>query len=95
MDEVSVSIICSTYNHEKYIQKCLDGFIVQKTNFNFEVLVHDDASTDGTVKIIQAYQTKYPDVIRLFGEEENQYSKGEYHINKSIFPYVRGKYVAF
>lgn len=95
MEEVLVSIICITYNHEKYIQKCLDGFIAQKTNFKFEVLVHDDASTDGTVKIIQSYQTKYPDVIKLFCEEENQYSKGKYQIDKSLFPHVRGKYVAY
>lgn len=95
MDEVLVSIICITYNQEKYIRKCLDGFLMQKTNFKYEILVHDDASSDSTAKIIQSYQAKYPDVIKLFCEKENQYSKGKYHIDKVLFPYVRGKYVAY
>ena len=41
-----VSICCITFNHEPYIRKCLDGFLMQKTNFDFEILIHDDASTD-------------------------------------------------
>ena len=52
-DEIIISICCLAYNHENYIRKCLNGFIMQKTNFKYEVLVHDDASTDNTVQIIK------------------------------------------
>ena len=57
-DEIKVSIICNTFNHEPFIQDALEGFVTQKTNFSYEVLVHDDASTDGTAAIIQAYAQK-------------------------------------
>ena len=48
-----VSVFCLAYNHEPFIRKTLDGFVMQKTTFPFEVLVHDDASTDGTAEIIR------------------------------------------
>ena len=51
-EEIMVSVSCMVYNHEKYIGQCLEGFIRQKTNFKFEVLVHDDASTDHSADII-------------------------------------------
>ena len=50
--DILVSISCITYNHAPYIKQCLDGFLMQRTNFAFEVLVHDDCSTDGTTEII-------------------------------------------
>ena len=56
MDKVKVSIFCATYNHEKYIEYALKGFVNQKTNFKYEVIVHDDSSTDNTVKIIEKYR---------------------------------------
>ena len=59
-----VSISCITFNHAPYIRQCLDGFLMQKTNFHYEVLIHDDASTDGTTEIIQEYASKYPDIIK-------------------------------
>lgn len=65
-NETMVSILCTAYNHEKYIKQCLDGFIMQKTNFKFEVIVHDDASTDNTANIIREYENKYPDIISRF-----------------------------
>ena len=52
-NEILVSISCITYNHAPYIRQCLDGFLMQKTDFAFEVLIHDDASTDGTAKIMK------------------------------------------
>ena len=64
------------YNHEPYLRQCLDGFVMQKTNFKFEVQVHDDASTDKSADIILEYANKYPDLIKPFIEDENQYSKG-------------------
>ena len=62
--EVLVSISCITYNHAQYIRQCLDGFLMQQTNFAFEVLIHDDCSTDGTTEIIKEYELMYPDIIK-------------------------------
>ena len=91
---VLVQIICSTYNQEKYIGKCLDGFIMQKTNFKFEVLVCDDASTDKTADIIKEYQNKYPEIIKPIFNKENQYSKGVSNWMTYLFPACNSKYVA-
>lgn len=95
MEEVLVSVICNTYNHEAYIRQCLDGFLAQKTSFPFEVLVHDDASTDHTADIIREYEAKYPDFILPIYQTENQYSKGVPISIAIQFPRSRGKYVAF
>lgn len=72
---ILVSIHCLVYNHEPYIRQCLEGFIIQKTDFRFEAIVHDDASTDDSVAIIHEYAEKYPDIIKPIYEIENQYSK--------------------
>ena len=53
-----VSVCCLTYNHEKYIRDALEGFVSQKTNFAYEVWIHDDASTDKTASIIKEYEIK-------------------------------------
>lgn len=70
-----VAINCITYNHEAYIRECIEGFLMQKTNFPFVVILHDDASTDGTTAIIREYAEKYPDIIKPIFETENQWSK--------------------
>ena len=93
-DKIMVSICCFAYNHEPYIRKCLDGFIMQKTNFEFEVLIHDDASTDNTTNIIKEYEEKYPDIIKPIYQTENQYSKGVSISRKFLNPLVKGKYIA-
>ena len=62
-DSIMVTVRCLAFNHAKYIRQCLNGFIMQKTNFDFEVVVHDDASSDVTAEIIKEYADKYP---RLF-----------------------------
>ena len=89
-----VSICCITYNHEPYIRQCLDGFMMQKTNFSFEVLIHDDASTDKTQDIIREYEAKYPDIIKPIYQKENQYSKGISVTKTFNYPRVKGKYIA-
>ena len=66
-----VSVLCATYNHEDYLRQTLDGFLSQKTDFPFEVLVCDDASTDSTADILREYAEKYPDIIRPFYQKEN------------------------
>lgn len=92
--QVVVSIQCLAYNHEKYIRQCLDGFIRQKTDFRFEAIVHDDASTDGTARIIKEYADKYPDIIKPIFETENQYSKRDGGLQRIMDHATRGKYVA-
>lgn len=89
-----VSIVCITYNHEPFIRQCLDGFMMQKTNFKFEVLINDDASTDKTADIIREYETKYPDIIKSIYQTENQYSKGNHPWFDILFPITKGKYIA-
>lgn len=89
-----VSISTITFNHAPYIRKCLDGFLIQKTNFGFEVLIHDDASTDGTEEIIREYEAKYPDIIKPLYEEENQWVKGRRGSAVFNFPRAKGKYIA-
>ena len=91
-----VSILCTAYNHEQYIRSALEGFVSQKTSFAFEVLINDDASTDGTAAIIREFAEKYPEIIRPFYQAENQFSKGIGYIYENIFfPHARGKYFAF
>lgn len=91
---VVVSVKCATYNHAPYIRQCLDGFVMQKTNFRFEAIVHDDASTDGTTEIVREYAYKYPDIIKPMYEEENQYSRNLTAMNDAINKKLVGKYIA-
>ena len=93
-NQLKVSVCCLAYNHASYIRQCLDGFLMQKTNFPIEILIHDDASTDGTQDIIREYEAKYPDIIKPIYQKENQYSKG---ISISLtynWSRAKGKYVA-
>ncbi len=94
MNKPLVSICCITFNQKAYIKDCIDGFLMQKTNFNFEILIHDDASTDGTQEIISEYELKYPNLIKAILQLENQYSKGIKPLVKYIFPIAQGKYIA-
>ncbi len=94
-EPITVSVSCTTYNHAPYIRKCFEGFLMQKTTFSFEVLVHDDASTDGTREIIEEYVVKYPNLFFPIYQTKNQYSKGVRGIMaKFNFSRCRGKYIA-
>ena len=95
MNEPLVSVICNAYNHGLYIRQALDGIVMQKTSFPFEVLVHDDASTDNTADIIREYEKKYPELIKPIYQTENQYS--QHIIIGKIYQYPRakGRYFAF
>ena len=94
-DRIMVSVSCITFDHGRYLREALEGFVGQETDFRFEVLIHDDASTDDTVSIIREYAEKYPEIIRPMYEEENQYSKGISNISGVFnFPRARGKYIA-
>lgn len=94
MNEIMVSIVCDVFNHEHYLRQCLDGIIMQQTDFAFEILIHDDASTDKSVEIIQEYVDKYPHLFKPIYQKENKFSKG-ISIWKDIqFPRAQGKYIA-
>ncbi|MBV2188985.1 glycosyltransferase family 2 protein [Providencia rettgeri] len=92
-DITYISIICITFNHGKFIANTLDSFLGQKTKYKYEIIIHDDASTDGTQDIISQYHQAYPDIIKPIFQIENQYSKG-------IKPFdicrlkSKGKYIA-
>lgn len=95
MSEVKVSVFVVAYNQEKYIAKTLESIITQKADFKFEVLVHDDASTDSTPSIIKEYALKYPDLIFPVFQTENQYSKGIKIATRFLLPYANGEYIAW
>lgn len=89
-----VSILCVTYNQENYIEEAIKSFIMQKTSFTFEVIIHDDASTDGTQKIIRKYVKEYPDILKPMYEENNQFSQGNDQFIHDMFIAAKGKYIA-
>ena len=91
---VMVTIQCLAYNQKPYIRQCLEGFAMQKANFRFEAIVHDDASTDGTADIIREYAEKYPDIIKAIIETENQYTKNDGSLQRIMNENSRGKYIA-
>lgn len=88
-----VSVCCMTYNHEKTIAQTIDGIISQQTDFPFELIIHDDASTDTTPDIIKSYAERYPDIIRPILQTENQFHNCNI-LEKFLCPAIRGKYVA-
>ena len=90
-----VSVRCITYNHEKYIAQALDSFLMQETNFPFEIVVHDDASTDKTADIIREYEAKYPKIIRPIYEARNLYSINFGLLRKIMDNACKGKYIAY
>ncbi len=88
-----VTILCTSYNHEEYIAAALDGFLRQETTFPVRVVVHDDASTDGTAEIVRGYVSRYPDLIEPILQKENQRSKGRWAIS-ILIPLTKSKYFA-
>lgn len=97
MEQPIVTVWCLAYNQKDFIRDALEGFVMQKTTFPFEVIVHDDASTDGTTAIVQEYARRYPDIIKPVIETENQWQKGglKHIINVMNENYRNGKYIAF
>ena len=63
--KILVSVLMPTYNHEKYISQAIESVLMQKTNFAWELLIHDDCSTDGTLRIAQHYADLRPQQIKL------------------------------
>lgn len=93
MENIVVSICCQTYNHKDFIAHAIDSFLMQKTNFKFEILLRDDASSDGTSEIVKDYYNKCPDIISPLLYEENQFQKGIRPFADNV-KRARGKYIA-
>lgn len=91
---IMVSVCCITYNHANFIREAIESFLMQKTTFPFEILIHDDASTDGSAEIIKEYENKYPDIIKPIYQTENQYQQGRTISPVYQWPRARGKYIA-
>lgn len=89
-----VTIFCITYNQSQFIRRTIEGFLAQKVDFKYEIIIHDDASTDGTDDIIREYAKQNSDKIIAIFEEENQYSQKIDFVEK-LYKRVRGKYIAF
>lgn len=91
-----VSIICLTFNQEAYVRDCFEGFLSQITDFDFEVLVYDDASTDATPDIIKHYSNQYPEVFKPTLYKVNNYSRGLGYVGLYTgIEQAKGKYVAY
>lgn len=91
---VILSIVVPTYNHEKYIAKTLDGILQQKTSYPYEVLVGEDASTDGTRSVLQEYEKKYPGRFMMIYRDVNAGGFGNNN-GGDLVARARGKYLAY
>lgn len=88
------SILCATFNQKDYITQTIEGFLMQKVDFPIEIIIHDDASTDGTADIVRKYEAEHPDLIKGIYQTENQYSKKIPIWKKFIYPAAQGEFVA-
>ncbi|MEN6291141.1 MAG: glycosyltransferase [Methanobacterium sp.] len=91
INDRKISVIVTSYNHEKYIKKCIDSILMQKGHFDLEVIVGDDCSPDNTRKIVEEYQKQYPDIINLLPPAENMGVTKNLHRSLKV---ATGKYVA-
>jgi glycosyltransferase involved in cell wall biosynthesis len=89
-----LTISCITFNHKNFIEEAIEGFLAQETTFKIELLIHDDASTDGTKQIVEYYANKHPDIIFPIIQSSNQFSKGVKIRNAFHYPIANGKYMA-
>jgi glycosyltransferase involved in cell wall biosynthesis len=90
-NEIKVSICVITYNHQNYIEECLNSLISQKTDFTFEIVIRDDNSTDGTFAIIKKYAEEYPKLINLLNSDKNLGMNTNF---KSVADVALGDYIA-
>jgi len=90
---VSVSLVA--FNQGDYIREAIESCLMQKTNFAYEIIIHDDASSDETPEIIKEYAIKYPGIIIPVIQTDNKFSKGIEIIDEFVIPKARGKYIAF
>ena len=89
-EPIMVSIFCITYNHANFIAKTIEGFLMQQCNFNIEIIIGDDCSTDGTTEIVDSYAAKYPHIKRLIADQ----NIGPVQNMIRVALAAKGKYVA-
>ncbi|WP_153061586.1 glycosyltransferase family 2 protein [Metasolibacillus fluoroglycofenilyticus] len=89
--EKKVSVILLTYNHEKYISQAIESILIQKTNFDFEILIGDDCSTDRTFEVLSEYQKEYPEKIKIFRRESNGGATANYY---KLLKESKGEFIA-
>lgn len=89
-----VTVCVLSFNHEKWLRKCLESICTQKTDFEFSVLIHEDCSTDNSRAVVEEFENKYPDKIQAIYQQENQYSKGINIVQRYVIPAIQTKYFA-
>lgn len=94
-ENVLVSVICIAYNHEFYIEDAIKSFLMQTTDFAFEILIHDDASTDNTINIIKQYQAMYPNIVKPIIQKENQFNQGHFKPGAYTAKFSQGEFLAW
>ena len=95
MKKILVSVVVTSYNHRLYIREAIEGVLRQKTDFPFELIIHDDCSTDGTQDIIREYERKYPGIVKPIYEVNNLYQTASWKVFfDKICLHIAGKYVA-
>lgn len=94
IDKVYTSVICITFNQDIYIRDAIDSFLAQVTEYKFEIIIHDDVSTDSTREILKEYQQKYPSIIKLILQETNQFSININMPFKHSLAIAEGEYIA-
>lgn len=93
MDNNDILSVCLiTYNHEKYVEQAIDSILMQKTSFNWKLIIADDCSTDSTRSILKRYQQKYPEKIHLILQEKNVGPATNF-VDLITFP--KSKYIAY
>ncbi len=90
-NDLMVSVCCITYNHKEFIAQTLQSFLMQKTNFKFEVIIGDDCSTDGATEIIEKIQAENPEIVKLLCSPKNI---GAHENMRNVLKYCKGKYIA-
>ncbi len=93
-DKPVVSILCATFNHFPLIRDALNGFLMQETSFPFNIVIHDDASSDGTADVLREYEKRFPRIIQVIIQSTNLYSQG-LRRDKFVKPYCKGRYIAW
>ena len=93
-EDILVSVYMLSYNHEKYLREAIEGVLMQKTDFRYQLIIHDDKSPDSSADMIREYEEKYPDIITAIYQQENQFSKGAKIFVDFVLPLVKGKYIA-
>ena len=94
MGKPLLSIVCITYNHKDFIKDAIESFLNQEVDFLVEILIHDDASTDGTNLVIEQYEKKYPNIIKPIYQKINQYSSFGFEFSFKELERTKGKYIS-